>query len=59
MATLFVMGAGWGTALAVMFNRYGHTVFCGPLLRRSWQIFDGMENIAAFCPACLCLPLSI
>lgn len=26
MATLFVMGAGWGTALAVMFNRYGHTV---------------------------------
>lgn len=24
MAKLFVMGAGWGTALAVMFNRYGH-----------------------------------
>ena len=26
MAKLFVMGAGWGTALAVMFNRYGHRV---------------------------------
>ncbi|MCI8554064.1 MAG: NAD(P)-dependent glycerol-3-phosphate dehydrogenase [Clostridiales bacterium] len=26
MATIFVMGAGWGTALSVMFDRYGHMV---------------------------------
>ena len=26
MASIFVMGAGWGTSLAVMFNRYGHAV---------------------------------